>query len=256
MVTLTDTPERLAVERFRAAIHAMARHTLIADRLCATGRYRRLDAGRELPGHPDKDRLVFIASGVTKLIARLPALPRSTGAPGPGGGLASARVDRAVPKVQVLAFNFPGEIVSVLRESDGDFRIVALKDTELLEFLADPFFTIAQDDPVVIRAMLANSIQALHASRTRMMQLGHKCAGHRIAEFLTSMAKRSCGCKHGACAFSLPMSRRDIADSLGLTIETVSRQFAELREAGLIETEGRSVVKVSDLDTLARRCGV
>ena len=246
MASTVLSPEVASMDRFRAAIPESARATAIADRLCAIGHYRGLGAGEELPGNAREDRLVFVASGVTKLIAQLAPVPGSFGA-------SSDSVEQAAPKTQVLAFHFPGDIVSVLREADGDFRIVALKDTELVVFFADQFLDVAQDDPVVIRSMLASSIQALHASRTRMMQLGHKCASDRIAEFIASMAQRVCGCQTGACEFALPMSRRDIADSLGLTIETVSRQFAELREAGLIETEGRSIIKVSDLDTLAHR---
>jgi CRP/FNR family transcriptional regulator, anaerobic regulatory protein len=91
-----------------------------------------------------------------------------------------------------------------------------------------------------------------------MMQMGHKSAAARIADFLVSMAERLGGCTQGPCAFALPMSRRDIGDSLGLTIETVSRQLTELREAGLVETEGRSKVALTDIAALARiagRCG-
>lgn len=248
MATLVLSPEVSNMERFRAAIPEAARETEVADRLCAIGQYRRLDTGQELPGSAREDRLVFVTSGVTKLVAHLP----------PTLGL-EARSDtsttKVLGKVQVLAFHFAGDIVSVLREEDGDFRIVALKTTELVVFYADQFLDVAQDEPVVIRSMLASSIQALHASRTRMMQLGHKCAGTRIAEFLTSMAQRVCGCTQGSCEFALPMSRRDIADALGLTIETVSRQFADLKESGLIETQGRSIIRVSDLDTLAHRGG-
>jgi CRP/FNR family transcriptional regulator, anaerobic regulatory protein len=106
--------------------------------------------------------------------------------------------------------------------------------------------------------VLTRSLQALHRSRTRMMQMGHKSAAARIADFLVSMAERLSGTAQGPCAFALPMSRRDIGDSLGLTIETVSRQLTELREAGLVETEGRSKVALTDVAALARiagRCG-
>ena len=102
---------------------------------------------------------------------------------------------------------------------------------------------------------MTRSLQALHRSRTRMMQMGHKSAGARIAAFLVSMAERLADCTTGPCAFALPMSRRDIGDSLGLTIETVSRQLTELREAGLLETEGRSKVCLSDVTALARIAG-
>jgi CRP/FNR family transcriptional regulator len=69
------------------------------------------------------------------------------------------------------------------------------------------------------------------------------------------MAERLADCTNGPCAFALPMSRRDIGDSLGLTIETVSRQLTELREAGLLATEGRSRIALSDVAALARIAG-
>lgn len=236
------SPEVVSMDMFRAAIPEKARYSPIADRLCAIGEYRVLDAREPLPSDTDEDRLVFISSGVTKLVARPTLLPSA---------LAKAPdADPQLGKIQVLAFNFPGDIVSVLRQQDGDFRVIALKDTQLIVFLAEQFLDVAQEDPSVLRSMLANSIQALHASRTGMMQLGHKSAGERIAGFIHTMAGRICGCSSGACEFALPMSRRDIADSLGLTIETVSRQFAELRAAGLIKTEGRSNISVPDLDSL------
>ncbi len=143
-----------------------------------------------------------------------------------------------LPIHQVLAFHFGGDLISVLRQSDGDFRLVALSDCELVIFPADQFLDIAQADPAVLRSVLTRSLQALHRSRTRMMQMGHKSAQQRIADFLVSMAERLADCTAGACVFSLPMSRRDIGDSLGLTIETVSRQLTELREAGLVGNRG------------------
>lgn len=266
MATNVLSPEVSSMELFRAAIPPAAQAGQIADRLCAIGQYRHLGVAEQLPGNAHEDRLVFVARGVTKLIAHLPPAPldlsaaaayaaaRAGTVAGTGAGMgAGTGAGMGAGKTQVLAFHFPGDIVSVLREEDGDFRMVALKDTQLVVFFADQFLDVAQDDPAVIRSMLASSIQALHASRTGMMQLGHKCAGQRIAEFLVSIAQRVCGCSCGACEFALPMSRRDIADALGLTIETVSRQFADLREAGLIETEGRSIIRIRDIYTLACR---
>jgi CRP/FNR family transcriptional regulator len=146
-------------------------------------------------------------------------------------------------------------MVSVLRRSAEDFRLVALSELDLVIFASDEFLDIAQDDPPLLRAVFARSVQALHSSRTRMMQLGHKSARQRIADFLISMAGRLAGRTNGKCELFLPMSRRDIGESLGLTIETVSRQFTELREAGLIETEGRSRVRLIDLEALAAQAG-
>ncbi len=223
------------MEAFRDALPPGTGDALTADRLCAIGFCLHLAKGEELAPDPYEDRLVYIARGSAKLAAQPVA---------------------DAPSGQVLAFHFGGDMISVLRQSDGDFRLVALTDCDLVVFPAERFLDIAQSDPAVLRSVLARSLQALHRSRTRMMQMGHKSAQQRIADFLVSMAERLAGCTSGACAFALPMSRRDIGDSLGLTIETVSRQLTELREAGLVETEGRSKVCLSDVDALARLAGL
>jgi CRP/FNR family transcriptional regulator len=235
MATISTSYGQECMEAFRDALPPGTGDALTADRLCAIGFCLHLAKGEELAPDPYEDRLVYIAHGSAKLAAQPVA---------------------DAPSGQVLAFHFGGDMISVLRQTDGDFRLVALSDCALVVFPAERFLDIAQSDPAVLRSVLARSLQALHRSRTRMMQMGHKSAQQRIADFLVSMAERLAGCTSGACAFALPMSRRDIGDSLGLTIETVSRQLTELREAGLVETEGRSKVCLSDVDALARLAGL
>jgi CRP/FNR family transcriptional regulator len=239
MATISPLPPAPAgLAAFRAALPAGAGDAPTADRLCALGEGTHLARGQQLGPDPQDDRLVWLTSGAAKLV-----VPYAGGAPGG----------------QILAFHFAGDLVSVPRQNAsepcGDFRLVALADCELVIFPADSFLDAAQGDPAVLRSVLTRSLQALHRSRTRMMQMGHKSAAARIADFLVAMAERLTGCTAGPCSFALPMSRRDIGDALGLTIETVSRQFTELREAGLVATEGRSKVCLSDVGALARIAG-
>jgi len=236
MATLSCPPPDPGLMAFRACLPDGTGNSPTADRLCATGSEVQLRRGESLPPDPGEDRLVWIASGSAKLVAANPAAA-------------------ATACGQVLAFHFAGDLVSVVRQSDGDFRLVALTPCELVVFPAERFLDAAQGDPAVLRSVLTRSLQALHRSRTRMMQMGHKSAGARIADFLVAMAERLEGCTAGTCTIALPMSRRDIGDSLGLTIETVSRQLTELREAGLLATEGRSKVCLSDIAALARIAG-
>ncbi len=242
MATISPSSARFdlgaGLAAFRAALPKGTGGAATADQLCAIGTFAHLAKGEQLAPDPRDDRLVYIANGCAKLVA-------------PSGAES--------PINQVLAFHFGGDMVSVLRqcagESWGDFRLVALTGCDLVVFPADRFLDIAQADPAVLRSVLTRSLQALHRSRTRMMQMGHKSAQQRIADFLVSMAERLTGCTSGQCAFTLPMSRRDIGDSLGLTIETVSRQLTELREAGLVETEGRSGICLCDVTALAKIAG-
>ena len=238
MATISTTFGHDGMAAFRDALPGDTGSAPIAERLCAIGYCLHLAKGDELLPDAQDDRLVHIVSGSAKLVAQPVA---------------------DAPSGQVLAFHFGGDMISVLRqsarESWGDFRLVALTDCELVVFPAERFLDIAQGDPAVLRSVLSRSLQALHRSRTRMMQMGHKSAQQRLADFLVSMAERLTGCTAGACAFALPMSRRDIGDALGLTIETVSRQLTELREAGLVETEGRSKVSLSDVTALAKLAG-
>ena len=229
------------MEQFRAAITRDATAPDIIDRLCAVGRYMSLRRMEELPAAANEERMVFVASGSAKLVVN---------AARPTVADASKGAEQSVHN-QILAFHFPGDIVSVLRRSEGAFRLIALSDLDCIVFETDQFLDVAQDDPAVIRTVMQRSLEALHRSRGRMMQMGHKSARQRIADFLVSMAERICGCTCGDCEFDLPMSRRDIGDSLGLTIETVSRQFADLRAEGLIETQGRSKIHLTDLEALS-----
>lgn len=238
MATLRTLAEHPSLTAFRAALPSGTGEGETADLLCAIGRTALLVRGETLAPDQQDDRLVYLAAGSAKLVA-----------PVASGG----------PLSQVLAFHFGGDLISVLRQSAdeawGDFRLVALSDCDLVIFPAERFLDIAQSDPAVLRSVLTRSLQALHRSRTRMMQMGHKSARQRIADFLVSMGERLTDCTSGACAFVLPMSRRDIGDSLGLTIETVSRQLTELREVGLVVTQGRSKICLSDISALARIAG-
>jgi CRP/FNR family nitrogen fixation transcriptional regulator len=80
--------------------------------------------------------------------------------------------------------------------------------------------------------------------------IGRQTAVERIAGFLLDMANRQGNLDH----FDLPMSRLDIADYLGLTIETVSRVFAKLRASNLIKLQSVRCVQIQDFKALASLC--
>ena len=178
------------------------------------------------------DQIIFVARGSTKLVAQA-----SQG------------------REQIVAFNFEGDMVSVPARAAHVYSLIALEDCELIYFPADQFFQLAQEEALMISDMLDRALKALARCREKTISLGRKTAGERIASFFITMEERI-GCKTSdGIALDLPMSRRDIADSLGLTIETVSRQLTDLRSSNVIETPGRSQVLLRDMPALKARAG-
>ena len=178
------------------------------------------------------DQIVFVASGSTKLVAQV-----SHG------------------REQIVAFHFANDLVLVPASAAHTYTLCALEDCELIYFPSAEFFKLARHEAGMIDEVLARSMRALARCREKAVALGRKNAQERLAGFLISMAERIGTPTPEGYELNLPMSRRDIADSLGLTIETVSRQLGELREGGFVETSGRSKVVLHDLPGLNRVAG-
>lgn len=180
----------------------------------------------------EKDLVLFVTAGVSKLVAHIPP-------------------DRE----QILSFHFDGDIVFAPAGVSHAFAIAAIEDSEILVFAAADLFALSASDPGLPLLLCERAIGSLGRCRDKAIVLGRKAAAERVADFLISMAARINTGGEVEKAFTLPMSRRDIGDSLGLTIETVSRQFGELKAAGLIDTSGRSQVRIVNSDGLRIRAG-
>ena len=81
-----------------------------------------------------------------------------------------------------------------------------------------------------------------------MLLLGRKNAREKVASFLLDMSRRLRADRSGV--IDLPLSRQQIADILGLTIETVSRQISDMKRLGVIALAGRRGVRICDADRL------
>lgn len=219
-------------ERFSLAILPLGVSHAAQLRFQSVARYASARAG-DAPFANDRcDQIVFVASGSTKLVARA-----------------------SQAREQVVAFHFEGDLVTVPARGAHAYSLCALEHCELIYFRSDEFFKFARLEAELVDAVLARAMRALSRCREKTIALGRKSAQERLAGFLLSMAERIGAHDGDRCLLNLPMSRGDIADSLGLTIETVSRQFGDLRTAGLIETEGRSKVVLFDLAALNARAG-
>lgn len=108
------------------------------------------------------------------------------------------------------------------------------------------------------RLLLERTFAALEDARARMLTLARRSASERVAGFLLDMADRAAttGCsavQGGPFTFDLPLTRGEIAELLGLTIETVSRQLTQLKTDGLIALPSSRAVTIRDRQGLAAR---
>jgi CRP/FNR family transcriptional regulator len=103
------------------------------------------------------------------------------------------------------------------------------------------------------------TLDELDAAREWMLLLGRKTAREKIASFLSIIARRDASLKNSKnateLAFDLPLTREAMADYLGLTLETVSRQMSALKRDGVIELKGKRHIIVPDVEALMDETG-
>jgi len=130
---------------------------------------------------------------------------------------------------QVGEFLFAGDLFGWEALDRHDFGAEAVTQVTLRRYPRRDLENLADHDRDVARRLREFSSRRLRAGREHMLLLGRKTAVERVAAFLLEM-----DCRTGADKMSLPMTRRDIADYLGLTFETVSRALSRLRKAGVL----------------------
>ncbi len=131
----------------------------------------------------------------------------------------------------------------------------AATDTEICVFPRRAIERLIAETPEFEHLLHSQALKELDDARDWMLTLGRKTAQEKVASFLSLIAGHGDPEAEGRSVFELPLSRADIADFLGLTIETVSRQMTKLRKVGIIEIENNRHVTVPDLARLVAAAG-
>ena len=137
---------------------------------------------------------------------------------------------------QIGAFHLPGDIFGLENGDFHRFTAEAIADTTLRIVKRQSLERVAKTDPAMVRTLLTMTSDNLQHVENHMLLLGRKTSQERVAAFLLEMNGRM---KEPGC-MALPMSRRDIADYLGLTIETVSRALSEFKRKGYLKFRRRA----------------
>ncbi len=150
---------------------------------------------------------------------------------------------------QVIAFGLPGDIIGFpngdQHHTDCDVIATAEIVAHRRQNLED-----GEGDPETHQRLLRAALREISAMQDHFMMLARKSAMEKVASFLIVLSHRTGTPVGNYTTFSLPMSRADIADFLGLTIETISRSLSILRKHGTITLETPQIVLVQDMQAL------
>lgn len=194
--------------------------------------YRSYEAGQPIIW--SGDRMDFVASVVT--------------------GVASLSQAMEDGRTQMVGLLLPSDFLGRPGREAALYDVVAVSNLTLCCFRRKPFEQLMVRTPHIGQRLLEMTLDELDAAREWMLILGRKTAREKIASLMAIIARREASLAlkstEDGMAFELPLTRESMADYLGLTLETVSRQISALKRDGVIRLEGKRRVIIPDLDRL------
>jgi len=148
---------------------------------------------------------------------------------------------------QILSFNYPGDIVGIGHEHECKCSCEAVSMAKVSCIPTATLHRSIQAKPELAQKLLNIATSELASMHDHFVMVGRKSATEKLASFLLALARREADEDASSATFHLPMTRTDIADFLGLTIETVSRRFTALRKLGVIDLPQTTMVHVRDM---------
>ncbi len=147
---------------------------------------------------------------------------------------------------QMTGFLFPGDFLGLANEETYAYSAEAVTHTALCRFPRRKLERLLERYPKMEHRLLGMASHELAVAQEQMLLLGRKTAREKIASFLLMLSRRAAQRGQTGNPVSVPMSRNDIGDYLGLTTETVSRTFTQLKQGGCINLLQGSKVELAD----------
>ncbi|EFG2885720.1 helix-turn-helix domain-containing protein [Escherichia coli] len=220
--------------RHRGVCGALTTEQLVD--LAKSAKRHEVSSGGELIGDAENvERFSNVLSGVVKLTKML-----SDG------------------RQQIVGLQFAPDFVGRPLAAESRVTAEAATDVRLCSFPRRAFEKMMEEQPDFENRLLRQTLRELDQARDLMLMLGRKTAAEKIASFLLLIADNidpATDAGRRTAVFDLPLTRAEIADFLGLTIETVSRQLTRLRNDGLIRIESARHIIILDMARLVERTG-
>lgn len=199
--------------------------------------YRSFEAGQPIVW--EGDRMDFVGSVVT--------------------GIAMLTQTLEDGRTQMVGLLFPSDFLGRPARDIAPFNAVATSEVTLCCFRRRSFMEMLHKTPHLSQRLLEMTLDELDAAREWMVLLGRKTAREKIASFISIVARRQAALEKrqpgGQMRLELPLTRESMADYLGLTLETVSRQISALKRDGVISLQGKRGVLLPDYARLVEESG-
>ena len=169
----------------------------------------------------------------------------------------TARLFKSLPdgRRQITGFAGRGHFLGLAVSNSYAFSAEAIEPVQYCRFSRIKLRQMLDDFPALEKRLLEVASNELVAAQEQMLLLGRKTARERVASFLLSRKLETAACISTTPHVHLPMTRSDIADSLGLTIETVSRTLTSLKADKLISIPHPAEIVVLNQTGLAAQAG-
>lgn len=230
----SDTP---VMCRSCEARHGGVCGALSAEQLLELSKHstrKRLDAGTEVVGQGEETcSCSNIMRGVVKLTRMMPD-----------------------GRQQIVGLQFAPDFLGRPFATESPHSAETATETEICTFPRQMLERLVARSPDLEHRLHQQTLKELDEARDWMLTLGRKNAQEKVASFLHLIATHYDPETVEGTSFDLPLSRADVADFLGLTIETVSRQFTKLRKEGVIQIENNRHVTVPDVERLQQIAGI
>lgn len=172
-------------------------------------------------------------------------------------GALKTQLQDASGQVQITGFVLPGEIIGMdgMVDNTHTSHAIALEDSEVCVISVDEMDRISSHIPVVQQQFRRLMSMEINRSHQMVMTLGTLRSEQRVAAFLLNISQRLAALGYSSYDFILRMSREEIGNYLGLTLETVSRLLSRFARENLIRIKQREVT-ILDMDALRELSGL
>ena len=157
-------------------------------------------------------------------------------------------------RIQIIGFLYPGDFFGSYKNGKYNYSADAIGNVKVCVFEQDKLDEYLENNVNLTKELLHQTSHELTLAEDKIRVLGKLDATERLSRFILNLSEQRKRIGWQNNPISLPMTRQDIADYLGLTVETVSREITKLKSSNIIKIISSKQIYISDVDKLTELC--